>query len=289
VLSAYASFAIDQMNDKTKALSLARDSWAAAPIAADAFPLGRVAYLSGDPKFALTLLQEAARITPADPRVNYFMAQSEFAVARAPQARDSAGRAANAREPFPEAAQAKALLPLIDFYLNQKDANVAAGASKSMLDADAKSAPALLVSGMLHELRKDYPTARTAYDQALNAYPFFLPAQRQLALLLADHLVDDVRAQQLAATLRVEMIGDPAVNRVLGKIAYRRADYKEAARLLTEAASRGTADADLLYHLGMAQYHNKDTRAKQTLDRALAMDPTAKISDEAKKAVAQLN
>jgi Flp pilus assembly protein TadD len=101
-------------------------------------------------------------------------------------------------------------------------------------------------------------------------------------------LPDDAKAQQLASGLRQDLPEDAALMKVLGKVAYRRGDHREAARHLNAAAARQPNDGDLLYHLGMAQYHIKDQAAKANLTRAISIEPTAALTADAKKALSEL-
>jgi Flp pilus assembly protein TadD len=81
---------------------------------------------------------------------------------------------------------------------------------------------------------------------------------------------------------------DPKVTKALGKIAYRRGDFRDAARLLADASIDIKNDADLLYHLGISQHRLNERRAKDSLTRALQLDAGSKLAADAKKALAEM-
>jgi Flp pilus assembly protein TadD len=146
----------------------------------------------------------------------------------------------------------------------------------------------MIARGLIAEQKQDFQSARKEYESALKEFPNLLIAQRQLAILLGEKLPDDAKAHQLASALRQDLPDDPAIAKVLGKIAYRRGDYREATQLLNNAATRQPNDSDLLYHLGMAQYRLKDSSAKGSLTKAVSLEPNNALSADAKKALAEL-
>ena len=178
---------------------------------------------------------------------------------------------------------------ILNFHTDVSLANKAETVANQMIAANPEFAPALVALGLASETKQDYVAARQKYEKALKAYPGTVPAQRQLAILLAEKLADDQAAFELATAVRSLTPEDAEVSKVLGKIHYRRGDHKEAIRLLKESLSRrSTEDADLLYHLGMAQFHVQDKQAKQSLTRALTLDKNQKLASEAEKALAEL-
>ncbi len=59
--------------------------------------------------------------------------------------------------------------------------------------------------------------------------------------------------------------------------------------LLQESASKRTADAQVFYYLGMAQYRLKEpSESKQSLQRALDLNLEAGLTVEAKRTLAEL-
>lgn len=83
--------------------------------------------------------------------------------------------------------------------------------------------------------------------------------------------------------------GDPEVAKALGMIVYRQGDYSRAANLLQECAHQKSGDAELMYYLGMAQYHLKNRPdAKTDLQKALDLNLSGAPASEAKRVLAEL-
>jgi Flp pilus assembly protein TadD len=206
------------------------------------------------------------------------------------QARDELSRASQANKlSQTRTVLAKAGADLAKFHLGEIKADYAQRTIQQAISLEPNFPPAAVASGLIAEQKADFAGARKSYEAALQRWPGMLLAQRQLAILLAEKLSDDAAALQLATALRQDFPDDPALGRVLGMIAYRRADYREAVRLLASAASRQPNDGDLLYHLGMAQYRINDQSAKASLSKAISLDPNAAFVVNAKKTLAELN
>jgi tetratricopeptide (TPR) repeat protein len=269
-------------------MNLARQAWNVAPTAATAASLGRIAYLAGDYKWASGRLVEALR-AQSTPETLLYKSLTSYALGNLVQAREELTRVAQSPGLSKEKlALAKAAVEITKLHSGRISTAEFERVLQAALAVDPQFAPAVVVPGLLAEEKKDYVGARSAYERALQQRPGMLVAQRQLAILLGEKLPDDARAQQLASALRADMPEDASLMKVLGKIAYRRGEYREAARQLNAAAARESNDADVLYHLGMAQYHIKDQMAKSSLTRALALEPKATLTADAKKALAEL-
>jgi Flp pilus assembly protein TadD len=107
--------------------------------------------------------------------------------------------------------------------------------------------------------------------------------------LYTDHFGDQKKAFDHAAKAREVMTQDAALAKTLGKIAYRRQDYRNAVRFLQESSPKLPDDPELLYFLGMAHYQLKEkAQSKQALGRALALSPNALEAPEARRLLAQL-
>src|SRR5690606_18193070 len=146
-------------------------------------------------------------------------------------------------------ALAKLALPLVQYQIDSSNRAEAATAAAFALKVDPAFAPALIVEGRLAEEKRDHGDARQKYEQALKAAPNHVIAQRQLGLILAEQASGDQHAAQLLNAARAALPKDAEIFKALGKIAYRRGDYREAARLLKDASFVLSQDADILYHL----------------------------------------
>ena len=289
LLSKFASLNIGPLKQPARALELARKAWGIDQDGDLAAVLGPIGYAAGDFKWAYGVLLNAERAQPENARTSFYMGLAAYAV----------GRIAHAEEAFTRAAQAdslstrerdlaKAASRIAAFHAGKIALSEAKATVKSALGIDPQFPPAIVAAGLIAEQNADYPGARAQYEAALKMNPAMLVAQRQLALLLSDRLPDDAKAYELATAIRADFQNDPQLTKALGKIAYRRADYAEAVRLMRLASSELQDDSDLLYHLGMAQYHVKDKSAKSTLTRAVQLEPGARFAPEAKKAIAEL-
>lgn len=277
------------LKNPAKALEIAKQAWSISQDSDLAVNLGPIGYMAGDLRWAYGVLLEAQRSQSATPEAAYYFGLAAYSLARIQQAADTLSRVQSmASLPQDIALLAKAAATLVRFHAGAAPVAEADAALTTAAGIDPEFPPALIVGGMLAEQKLDYQTARAKYEQAIKANPSSLVAQRQLALLLANKLADDNRASQLATSLRTELPEDAEIAAALGKIAYRRGDYRDAVRLLQPAASRLANDADAFYHLGMAQYHLKDTSAKSSLTKAVALNPNAKLAPEANKALASL-
>ncbi len=75
----------------------------------------------------------------------------------------------------------------------------------------------------------------------------------------------------------------------MGLIVYRQGDYSQAAKLLQESARQKNGDAELMYYLGMAQYHLKNrVQSKTALQRALDLNLSGTLATDAKRVLAEL-
>lgn len=64
------------------------------------------------------------------------------------------------------------------------------------------------------------------------------PAARQLAVILAEQSGDDAKAYELPTKARTALRADELMAKVLGKLAYRKGDYRYAAQALRESPLR---------------------------------------------------
>jgi uncharacterized protein HemY len=148
-------------------------------------------------------------------------------------------------------------------------------------------APAQLAAAMLAEDPKNPRPALEKYQGLVAAEPDFLLAQKQYAVF-AEKSQNDAVASPLITRLRQTMPNDPSLQRAAGRIAYRQKDYREASKVLRSASRAYGSDADLLYHLGLAQFHANEKGAKETLTRALALDAGSPMAAEARGAISKV-
>lgn len=259
-----------------KARELAPDNPQAAHI------LGQAAFRAGDYRLSAGMLEESARKSPADPQVFYDFAWALYSVGRVPEAvaaMQTALQSTNAAV-LEEARKFTNLVALVD-----NPARIAQSAAQINQLVQAGEVPAIMVAARQYLLQTNTAAARQAYELALQKYPLFAPAVRDLAVLLAGLGTEDARARELAVKARETMPQDAELAAALGKICYRRNEQSYAILLLKEALPKLPNDADLLYCLGLAQFKQKDAEANATLQKALGLNPAHKLAGEAKKAI----
>jgi tetratricopeptide (TPR) repeat protein len=251
--------------------------------------LGHLAFLTGDYKWSLSLLQLTAQIQPQDPEVLYDLGEALYSVGRVPEARTAMQNALQTGTAFSRTDEARRFLAMTDLA----DKPAQALAAQSQVEVILKSAPdfvpALMVKAAIAEQKPDRTTAQQIYEDVLKHYPDFAPAQKLLAILYAKDTKNDAKAYPLAVKARQAFPSDPEVAGILGKIVYRQGDYPRASSLLAESTRQKNGDAELMYYLGMAQYHLKNRgESKTALQRALDLNLSGDQAVEAKRILAEL-
>jgi tetratricopeptide (TPR) repeat protein len=276
------------LKNPQKALELAKTAHAVAPeAAAISQMLGHLVVQTGDYKWAVTLLQEAARKLPDQPGLLYDLAWASYGLGRLPEA-ETAMRNALKAGTTNHQADAQRFLALTAAYQDPTQRPRVAPEVEQALKADPDYVPALMVSGLLCQEKGDYQRARQAFERVLALNPLFVPAARDLAILCSQQFPDDPKAFDLALKARESFLNDPNLAKALGVLAFHREDYTRAVQLLTES-SRKLNDAETLYYLGMGQYRLKRPQeSKQTLEKALALNLSPQLAEQAKRVLAEL-
>jgi TolA-binding protein len=128
--------------------------------------------------------------------------------------------------------------------------------------------------------------AVTRYQEVLQRFPDFAPAQKQLASLYADDPARTTEAYDLASKARKTLSDDPALAELLGRLSYEKKDYSRAIQLMQESARTKPLDATGLYYLGMSQVqNNQKALAYQSLSQALSQGLKEPLAAKAKRAL----
>ncbi len=280
-----------RLNDPAKALKLAQEARKLAPNDPDVvLALGRVGFQSGDHAWAYGLLQEATRLRPDRPEVRYDLAWAAFSLGKVTEAEQIMQTVANATNAPPNVSQAATWFVAMTALLRQPDKIPGAEPQiQSLLQSVPDHAPALMAQAMLREQQGKGADASTIYEGLLTRYPGFSPATRQLAILLTDQGTDDAKAYDLATKARTALPSDELIAKALGKLAYRKGDYRYAAQLLRECAPKLPQDAEAYFLLGMACHQLKQTQeARTALETALRLKPDAPNATEARRILEQI-
>lgn len=130
---------------------------------------------------------------------------------------------------------------------------------------------ALMLLGTARSEMKDYEKARDAYESLLAANPDFFPALNNLAYLYSEQIVDLDKAANLARKAWKIRPNDPVIADTLGWILYKKGDYAEALPYIQEAAAKITDNAEVQFHLGLAEYMmGNEQTSRAALEKALA-------------------
>lgn len=251
---------------------------------------GRIASKSTDVKdqeWGLALLQETSRKQPQDLSVAYDLGWAYYTQGRLTDA-ENALKLAMSGGNLPSAIAAKRALDFLPLADPARAAQQLALIDQA-LQADANYLPALAARVAASQQKGDTNAALKTLDQILSRYPAFGPAIRTFAILSANQSGDSAKA--LAAATRAKEIypEDVQVEKALGLIQYRRADYQKAARTLAEVARKLPNDEMVQFHLGMAHYHLKQApQSKAALQKAIALQPKAPFLAEAQRVLAEL-
>jgi Flp pilus assembly protein TadD len=137
-----------------------------------------------------------------------------------------------------------------------------------------KSSEAWSFKGLVYQQRGALKDARVFYEEALKLDSRNAVAANNLALLMATSFKDPAAGLELARKAHVLDPANPDFSDTLGWIHYMLGNYAEALAALDEAVHIKPEDADLLYHLGMAQSRaGRDNDAIASLTAALRLNP----------------
>jgi tetratricopeptide (TPR) repeat protein len=280
------------LNNPQKTLEYAKDAHAADPDDASISQfLGHLVCQAGDYKWASSLLQDAALKLPDQPTLLFDLARSYYGLGQLPSAETALQNALKGAAPFDQADEAKRLLSLLVAYRDPVQRQAVAPQLEAILKANPNYIPALMVNQLLLQERGNFQEARKALDEVLKLNPLFMPATRDLAILCFDRFPDDSKTADLATKARESFPDDPNLAKVLGVVAYRRANYSAAAQHFKQSLQTRKNDGELLYYLGMAQYHlNRDklnAESKAALQQALELNLTPQQAADAKRILAE--
>ncbi len=274
--------------NKDKALAYAKQARALSPNDPKvAGVLGQIAFANSDFAWASNLLHESARQLDTDPKILHDLAWAIYSLGNVPDARDAMQRSLKA-SPDPATAQDAQIFLALTALEGDPAALASAKAQiEAKLQADPKFVPALMADAAIDTQGNNKTAAITRYQQVLQRFPDFAPAQKQLAVLYADDPAHLAEAYDLASKARKILPDDSAVAVLLGRLSYEKKDYSRAIQLLQESARHNPLDATDLYYLGMSQLQaNQKAAGREALGRALAKGLTDPLATEAKRAMA---
>ena len=250
--------------------------------------LGGIAYRAGNFPWAYSLLQESARQLTDDPAVLHDYAWATYSLGKVSEARELMQRAVQAAPASAISEDAKSFLRMTALGQNPQEAAAAEPEVQKLLKTDPNYAPALSARAAIEVQRGNAQGAMATYDEILQRFPDFAPAQKQLAVLYLEDPNALDKAYDFAMKARKTLPTDPELARMLGEISYQRNEYPRALQLLQESARTTALDAKGLYYLGMSQLQLKQTaQGREALNRALAAGLPEPFAAEAKRLLAE--
>jgi tetratricopeptide (TPR) repeat protein len=276
----------ERFGDIDKAFDLAKKANEAAPNDLNiADTLAWLMFKKGDYAGALRLLSDKSDQLSSRPVYEFHLGMIHYMLGEEEAARLNLQKAVNANADFAGKDEARARLAILT-------GDIAAPGARSEIEKVLRAQPndpaALVRLAALQQRDGKDDQAIETYEKVIADNPAFAPAIRGLAVLYAQQrTIDLAKAYELATKARGTYPNDPEVAKALGIVSYRRELYPRSMELLREAAAKRKDDAEVLYYIGAVQRQLKQWRdCKQTLDRAWALNIPARLTGEARQALA---
>jgi tetratricopeptide (TPR) repeat protein len=276
------------LDDPAKARDLARSAHELAPDDPDiSGTLGGLLYQTGDYKWSLDLLEQAAQGLPNRIDLRYDLARAYYQVGKIPQATETLQAVLRDSASFAGRDDAKRLASMIEAGQSPAQAEAALPVARKILDADPHYIPALMITALAREQEGDPSGAAQLYEKILAVDPFFAPASLRLSTLYVQIGGNDQRAYVLASAALDTLPDDPQLARILGILDYRRGEYAEAVLSLHKSLRQKPDDPEILYYLGLSHYGLKENaEGKAELQRALDLHLSDSETAAAKQMIA---
>jgi tetratricopeptide (TPR) repeat protein len=232
------------------------------------------------------------------------VARVDAAVQRAPQRADLLTLAAKTHLVTGDPSSAESLLlralatdpaalgayPLLgQLYLSQKRLDEARAQFERLAQRQSRPVAALTMVGMILQMQDRQDEARQAYERVLAVDSRAGVAANNLAWMYAGSGKDLELALQFAQTAKAALPDQPEVDDTLGWIYYRKNLTTLAIGSLERSVQQAPNNAVFHFHLGMAYaQHGDKAAARQTLTRALELQPNFEGAAEANRVLQSL-
>jgi tetratricopeptide (TPR) repeat protein len=271
-----------------KAYELATKAREAAPNTPNiADTLGWISFKKGDYGNALRLLQESADKMADQPEIQFHLGMANYMLGEEGPARVALQKAADASVDFKGKNEARERLALLGIQVGAANAS-ARTELESYLRKWPNDPAALTRLAEVQQQEGAVDQAVKTYEKVVADYPLYAPATRQLALLYGELSTDSPKAYELVTKARQAFPDDAVIAKTLGILNYRRGFYIQSVELLKQAAAKRKDDPEVLYYLGEVYRQLKQyTECKGELERALTLNLSPRLADDAKGALAE--
>ncbi len=182
-----------------------------------------------------------------------------------------------------------AYLALGRLYYQQKRLDRATADARRLVQQQPNSPGAQTLLAFLLDAQGQAEEAQQHYQKALEIDPRSGAAANNLAWIHATRGENLDVALQLAQTAKASLPDSPEVSDTLGWVYFRKGMREAAVGALEQAVRAAPRKATYHYHLGMAYLSLNDwSRARTSLEQALAIDPQFADAAEARKALASI-
>jgi len=174
-------------------------------------------------------------------------------------------------------------------YLSEHRLEEAQAQFSAALQRRPSSVSGRTMLGVILEIRGRSSEAERAYEQVLEANPTAAVAANNLAWLYAERGANLDVALRRAQEAKRQLTDNPKVNDTLGWVYYKKGMISEAVTALCESIDRDPSDPQAQFHAGLALLKNGDLlRARQALERALALDANFENAADTRAALSRL-
>ena len=168
--------------------------------------------------------------------------------------------------------------------MTQRRIDEARAEFEGMVKREPDNAGARTMVGMLLETQNRRDEARKWYEETVAATDRAPIAANNLAFMYADAGTNLETALQLATRAKQQMPDNPDVDDTLGWVYYKKDQASLAIAPLEASVAKNPDNVMYLYHLGLtyAKVGNR-AKARETLERALKLNPAFDGAGEARK------
>lgn len=220
--------------------------------------------------------------------VGLLMLAKVHAAARDLKATEAALEKAAEREPDSIAVYSM----MAALYYEQKDFDKSIEKLAAITSRNPKAASTWMQKGLIYQLNNKLDKAVESYRQAVTINGSFVAALNNLAVLLSEDPKKLDEAADFAAKAHQTTSGTNAyVADTLGWILYKRGDFNNARRLLSESAAQ-VDNAEIHYHLAMTEYalgDEKRSRERFTKSLQPSLPPQLRPDAEARLNILNIN